>query len=113
AVAFWRKTLTTPLLAPTSPVEGGPFVGLPAYSSQLESTIRQTALVSLMHPCGTAAMTKKEWGGVVDSDLLVYGTSNLWVVDASVIPTVPGTHIVHTVYAVAEKAADIIKGKKL
>jgi choline dehydrogenase-like flavoprotein len=48
-------------------------------------------------------------GGCVGSDLTVYGTRQLSVVDASIIPLVPATHLQSTMYAVAEKAADIIK----
>lgn len=62
------------------------------------------------HTCGTAAMLPKEKGGVVDSKLVVYGTTNLRIVDASVFPLIPRGNIMSSVYAVAEKAADIIKG---
>ena len=34
----------------------------------------------IFHPVGTAAMMKREDGGVVDADLRVYGTRNLRVV---------------------------------
>ncbi|KAJ7642120.1 hypothetical protein FB45DRAFT_1022826 [Roridomyces roridus] len=61
------------------------------------------------HPVGTAAMLPREEGGVVDHNLRVYGTANLRVVDASVIPVQISAHIQGTVYAIAEKAADIIK----
>ncbi|MCJ1405765.1 hypothetical protein MMC11_008995 [Xylographa trunciseda] len=61
------------------------------------------------HPSGTLAMLPLEMGGVVDSSLLVYGTKNLRVVDASIFPLVPAAHLQAVVYAVAEKAADIIK----
>lgn len=40
------------------------------------------------HPLGTAAMVPREDGGVVDPTLKVYGTSNLRVVDASILPIV-------------------------
>ncbi|KAJ3741922.1 hypothetical protein DFH05DRAFT_1544868 [Lentinula detonsa] len=61
------------------------------------------------HPVGTASLGPQGAGGVVDDNLIVYGTSNLRVVDASVIPLQIASHIQSTVYAIAEKAADIIK----
>jgi len=60
------------------------------------------------HPSGTAAMMPRSWGGVVDNKLLVYGTANLRVVDASIFPLIPATHLSAAVYGVAEKAASII-----
>ncbi|KAK1074899.1 hypothetical protein LTR12_002390 [Friedmanniomyces endolithicus] len=60
------------------------------------------------HPCGTCGMMPESMGGVVDARLKVYGTSNVRVVDASVMPVIPRGNIITTVYAVAEKAADII-----
>ncbi|KAJ5298380.1 uncharacterized protein N7443_006500 [Penicillium atrosanguineum] len=66
---------------------------------------------SNFHPISTAAMMPKEIGGVVDTSLKVYGTSNIRVVDASVIPFQVCGHLQSTVYAVAERAADIIKGR--
>ena len=61
------------------------------------------------HPLGTASMMSRELGGVVDSKLKVYGTSNVRVVDASVMPFQVSGHLTSTLYAVAEKAADMIK----
>ncbi|KAG5725377.1 Choline dehydrogenase [Termitomyces sp. T112] len=61
---------------------------------------------SSQHPMGTAAMAPRDMGGVVDSTLKVYGTSNLRVCDASIFPTSLGTHLQATVYAIAEKLAD-------
>jgi choline dehydrogenase-like flavoprotein len=55
-------------------------------------------------------MLPSEKGGVVDEKLIVYGTTNLRIVDASIFPLIPRGSIQSTVYAVAERAADIIKG---
>ncbi|KAK0881022.1 hypothetical protein LTR87_005143 [Friedmanniomyces endolithicus] len=60
------------------------------------------------HPCGTCGMMPESTGGVVDARLKVYGTRNVKVVDASVMPIIPRGNIITTVYAVAEKAADVI-----
>jgi choline dehydrogenase-like flavoprotein len=64
---------------------------------------------SMWHPCGTCAMLPREKGGVVDERLVVYGTANLRVVDASVMPLIPRANPQATVYAVAERVADLIK----
>ncbi|THU98490.1 hypothetical protein K435DRAFT_856615 [Dendrothele bispora CBS 962.96] len=40
--------------------------------------------------------------------LKVYGTNNLWVGDASIIPLTVGAIIQQSVYAAAEKAPDMI-----
>ena len=69
----------------------------------------QTTAFSNNHPVGTCAMLPREKGGVVDTSLKVYGTQGLRVVDSSMIPLVPRANIQSTVYAVAERAADIIK----
>ena len=86
--------------------EGSP-PGIPALTmessdAEIEAKIRKTGQAHF-HPAGTAAM-----GKVVDSDLCVYGTKGLRVVDASILPVAIGGHPQATIYAVAEQAADII-----
>ncbi|PQE33551.1 glucose-methanol-choline oxidoreductase protein [Rutstroemia sp. NJR-2017a WRK4] len=71
--------------------------------------VLDTALTTY-HTCGSASMLPREKGGVVNEKLVVYGTDNLRVVDASIFPLIPRGNIMATVYAVAEKAADLIKG---
>ncbi|CAG8094086.1 unnamed protein product [Penicillium salamii] len=66
-------------------------------------------LFTCFHPAGSCAMLPKDQGGVVDPKLKVYGTKNLRVVDASVLPLEPSGNIQSAVYAVAERAADLIK----
>lgn len=60
------------------------------------------------HPSSTCSMMREELGGVVDNRLRVYGTKNVRVCDASVLPIIPRGNILTAVYAFAEKAAEII-----
>ncbi|KAI0033381.1 alcohol oxidase [Vararia minispora EC-137] len=75
----------------------------------VEDHVKET-LANSFHPLGTAAMMPREDGGVVDSDLKVYGTSNLRIIDASILPMEVSAHLQTIVYAIAEKGADILKG---
>ena len=63
---------------------------------------------SNQHPLGTASMMSRELGGVVSPELKVWGTSNVRVVDASVIPMQMSGHLTATIYALAEKGAEMI-----
>ncbi|PCG98820.1 Glucose-methanol-choline oxidoreductase [Penicillium occitanis (nom. inval.)] len=76
------------------------------YTSWVKATYR-----SNFHPVGTASMLPREKGGVVNPDLKVYGTENVRVVDASVFPFQVCGHLTSTIYAVAERASDIIRKK--
>jgi choline dehydrogenase len=57
-------------------------------------------------------MMSRELGGVVDEELRVYGTENVQVVDASVIPLQVTGHLVSTIYALIGRAADLILGTR-
>ncbi|TDL20220.1 alcohol oxidase [Rickenella mellea] len=63
------------------------------------------------HTVGSAAMLPRSKGGVVSPELKVYGTSNIRVVDMSILPLQISAHPMSTLYGFAEKAADIIRGK--
>jgi choline dehydrogenase len=77
----------------------------------LNAYIRARAGVT-QHPVGTCAMgTGSE--AVLDPHLRVRGIAGLRVVDASVMPTVPGGNTNAAVIMIAEKAADLILGRAL
>lgn len=65
--------------------------------------MKEKYVASVYHPVGTASLMRRELGGVVGEDLLVYGVRGLSVVDASVIPIIPGCPTALTVYTIAEK----------
>ncbi|CAE6479891.1 unnamed protein product [Rhizoctonia solani] len=72
----------------------------------------KSKFVSVAHPVGTCAMMARDLGGCVDGRLVVYGTKNVRVVDASAMPTQISAHLSSTLYAFAEKAADLIRGRQ-
>ena len=63
----------------------------------------------VQHPIATCAMMRKDLGGVVDGRLKLYGASNVRIVDASIMPMQISAHLSSTLYAIAEKVADMIK----
>ncbi|TLD30840.1 hypothetical protein PspLS_01796 [Pyricularia sp. CBS 133598] len=83
-----------------------------ATDDQWREFIRTTSGIAY-HNIGTASMMSMDLGGVVDPELRVYGTANVRVVDMSIIPMQLTGHPVAMLYAVAERAADIIKRSPL
>lgn len=81
---------------------------LPGADVNLPAAIRRTAS-SAYHPAGTCRMGT-DVDAVVDPHLRVRGIEGLRVVDASVMPSIPGGHPSATVYAIAEKAAGLLAG---
>jgi len=105
AIRFLRR-LTTPLI--TSGVIAEECAPGPAAESDdaLIDYVRNTAWghhASCSCPIGAAGE-----GGVLDSAFSVHGVRGLRVVDASVFPRIPGFFVAAAIYAVAEKAADVI-----
>lgn len=75
----------------------------------LESYLRNKSQSNL-HTVGTNTMTARGAGwGVVDPDLKVKGLKGLRVVDTSIFPFCPAAHTQAPTYALAERAADLIK----
>lgn len=79
------------------------------YDLEQAKKVTKERCFTTFHPSGTCAMMPKEHGGVVSDKLVVHGTRNLRVVDASIFPMIPVGNIQALVYAVAERAANIIK----
>lgn len=83
---------------------------LPESNDDDFSTWVRDTTISEWHPVGTCSMGGRQAsdGYVVDARLRVYGTRNLRVCDASVMPLHVSAHIQATVYAIAEKGAALI-----
>lgn len=79
--------------------------------AELNAHIRATAATT-QHPVGTCAMGTGPMA-VVDPELRVHGIAGLRVVDASVMPDVPGGNTNGPTIMIAEKASDIIRGRRL
>jgi choline dehydrogenase len=93
AMAKWRKEELLP----------GPDVST---DTEPRAFLRRS-LGTYWHPVGTCAMGSAP-DAVVDLDLKVHGVEGLRVVDASVMPSVPGANLNATVLAIAERAAELI-----
>ena len=79
--------------------------------AEIGAFIRQTAITA-HHPCGTCAMGIGP-GAVTDPQLKVCGVERLRVADASVMPDLVSAHINACVLMIAEKAADMIRGRQM
>jgi len=97
--------------APWSRVLGAEMLPGPGVKTdaEIESAIRALAGTT-QHPVGTCAMgTGPE--AVVDAKLKVHGIDGLRIVDASIMPAIPGGNTNAPTMMIAEKASDIILGK--
>lgn len=107
AVKYSRKIATTEPMRSVWENEYEPGMDEVQTDDQRREYAKKTAL-SIFHPSGTCSMLPKADGGVVDPKLKVYGTSNLRVVDASIMPLLISAHIQTAVYGIAEIAAELI-----
>jgi choline dehydrogenase-like flavoprotein len=76
----------------------------------LEADLRRR-LMLIYHPVGTARMSDTREDAVVDSQLRVRGLQNLRVIDASIMPTIPGGNTNAPTIMIAERGADLIRGR--
>ncbi len=77
--------------------------------ADIDAFVRRDA-ASAYHPCGTCRMGG-DADAVVDPELRFRGVDGLRIVDASVIPRIPSANINCPVFMIAEKAADLIRGR--
>lgn len=75
--------------------------------AQIREVLRRR-VDTVYHPVGTCRMGHDTLA-VVDASLRVHGVDGLRVVDASVMPTVPGGNTNAPVIAIAEKAVDLLR----
>ena len=75
--------------------------------AEIDAWIR-SCLVTVSHPACTCPI-----GSVLTPDLRVHGIEGLRVVDASAMPSLVSAHINACVLMMAEKAADMIRGRSL
>ncbi|KAJ7239077.1 hypothetical protein C8J57DRAFT_1439038 [Mycena rebaudengoi] len=108
AFRFVRKIISTSPLKDQIISETGPRSNM---QSDQDVNYIANSSVTEFHPIGTNSMLPLEWGGVVNTSLVVYGTANVRVVDASVIPLHIAAHTMSPTYAIAERAAEFIKAQ--
>jgi choline dehydrogenase len=100
-----RRLLATRALAPHVRAELLP--GADAQTDEELAAAMRAKAQTLYHPVGTCAL-----GTVVDAELRVRGVGGLRVADASVIPRIPRGHTNWPTVMVAEKAADLLLGRR-
>ncbi|KAF7523008.1 hypothetical protein G7054_g11947 [Neopestalotiopsis clavispora] len=112
SIEFARRLHETPAMVDTfGPIAATyPPANMTGYD-ELEQVARASTSGTIGHISGTCSMAPRSLGGVVGTDLLVHGVTGLSVADASIQPMIPSAHLCTTVYAVAEKAADLIKSR--
>ncbi|MFE8953504.1 GMC family oxidoreductase [Streptomyces althioticus] len=102
-----REVGRTPALAAWRGKEAQPTSQISS-DDELRAYARRT-VTSYMHPVGTCRLGDDAMA-VVDGELRVHGIAGLRIADASVFPSIPSANTNATVCAVAERAADMIKG---
>jgi choline dehydrogenase/4-pyridoxate dehydrogenase len=110
-VRLFREVASTPALAAFIAREATPGPDITS-DAALDAYIAKTA-ITVHHPLGTCRMgSAADPGAVVDPELRVLGIDGLRVVDASVMPDLVGGNINAAVVMIAEKAADLIRGRR-
>ncbi|MFZ2066146.1 MAG: GMC family oxidoreductase N-terminal domain-containing protein [Xanthobacteraceae bacterium] len=93
---------------PIAPFVGAEMTALKT-DAEIDAHVRATG-ITVYHPIGTCRMGSDS-DSVVDPECRVRGVEALRVVDASVMPDLIGGNINAVVIMIAEKAADMIRGR--
>ncbi len=111
-VEMAREIAAQPALAPFIASEIAP--GADKSSAEaVDAHIRATS-ITVHHPLGTCRMGPANDGeAVLDPELRVRGVDNLRVIDASAMPDLVSGNINAGVVAIAERGADLLRGRTL
>jgi choline dehydrogenase len=108
-IAGVRLAMQIANTAPLAQWASNPYLA-PASDSDEEIVAHiQATMQTIYHPVGTCKMGTDDMA-VVDPQLRVRGVAGLRVVDASIMPTVPRGNTNAPTIAVAERAADLVRG---
>jgi choline dehydrogenase-like flavoprotein len=78
-----------------------------------DAAIDPTNLYDIYHPAGTTRMSADPAAGVVDSNLLIHGTSNAFVAGSAVYPSMGAANPTFTAMALGLRLAEFIDGNLL
>jgi choline dehydrogenase len=99
---YLRRMLTTPTMQRYGAIETAPGLSIKS-DDALREYVKDSMTLSFLHPCCTAAMLPKSYGGVIGPDLRVHDMTGLRVVDISILPFLVSSHTSSTAYALGEK----------
>jgi choline dehydrogenase len=102
---FTRRIMAAPALARFAPEEFKP--GIDVHSeADLSAAARQLG-TTIFHPVGTCRMGHDR-AAVVNDRLKVHGVDGLWIIDASIMPTITSGNTNAPVVMIAEKGARFV-----
>ncbi|HEU5028039.1 MAG TPA: GMC family oxidoreductase N-terminal domain-containing protein [Spirillospora sp.] len=110
-VAGVRQAREIAAVGPLAQLAGGEYApGEPVQDDEELAAFVRRECATLFHPTSTCAMGGSD-DAVCDPELRVRGVDGLRVVDASVMPSVPRGNTNAPTIAIAERAADLIRGR--